>query len=295
MNTSAAVKALYHEQGYFVFDSFVPHVLCDEIKEAAASLVQKIVPAYLPDAETVAEPAFSWEQFYDDCKRRLCFFFEHAPSTAPGAFQYEGKPIKKISYALHRESTEIARCLVKCGLDSLLDAIGVEDPVILQSMLSIKHPLISKAVMCHQDASYLHTRPQGLTGLWLALDDFTIESGALWVLPEGQKLPLKFRFLRDDCHALTYQVYDQKSWDLDKMIPLEVSKGSLIAFDGMLPHMCLANSSRICTHAFLIHVMSGKSSSCARNWLPPEVAMPLSKLCAYTERNSKLVFELRSV
>lgn len=278
MNTSAAVKALYHEQGYIVFDSLIPHVLCDEIKEASASLVQKIVPSYLPDPETAAQPAFSWEQFYDDWKRRLCFFFEQAASTAEGAFQYEGKPIKKISYALHRESVEIARCLVKCGLDSVLNAIGLEEPMILQSMLSIKHPLISKAVLCHQDASYLLTWPQSLTGLWLALDDFTSERGALWVMPEGQKLPLKFRFLRDDSHALTYQVYDHKLWDLDKMIPLEVPKGSLIAFDGMLPHMCLANSSRISTHAFLIHVMSGQSSCCARNWLSPEAAMPLSKL-----------------
>lgn len=39
-------------------------------------------------------------------------------------------------------------------------------------------------VSSHQDASFLHTEPLGrVLGVWLALEDATLENGCLWFIP----------------------------------------------------------------------------------------------------------------
>lgn len=40
------------------------------------------------------------------------------------------------------------------------------------------------AVSSHQDASFLYTEPLGrVLGLWMALEDATLENGCLWFIP----------------------------------------------------------------------------------------------------------------
>lgn len=40
------------------------------------------------------------------------------------------------------------------------------------------------AVPAHQDATFLYTEPLGrLLGLWIALEDTTVENGCLWFIP----------------------------------------------------------------------------------------------------------------
>lgn len=39
-------------------------------------------------------------------------------------------------------------------------------------------------VVPHQDSTFLHTEPLGrLLGLWIALEDATLENGCLWFIP----------------------------------------------------------------------------------------------------------------
>lgn len=45
-------------------------------------------------------------------------------------------------------------------------------------------PRWSCVVTPHQDASFLYTEPLGrVLGLWLALEDATLENGCLWFIP----------------------------------------------------------------------------------------------------------------
>ena len=52
----------------------------------------------------------------------------------------------------------------------------------MQSMLFIK-PAGKPGQAWHQDEYYIPTRDASLTGVWIALDDATIENGCLWVRP----------------------------------------------------------------------------------------------------------------
>ncbi len=58
-------------------------------------------------------------------------------------------------------------------------------------------------------------------------------------------------------------------------MPLEVAKGSLIVFNGLLPHKSLANRSAKSRHAYTLHVISGGSRYPEDNWLQRSAGMPL--------------------
>jgi ectoine hydroxylase-related dioxygenase (phytanoyl-CoA dioxygenase family) len=42
-------------------------------------------------------------------------------------------------------------------------------------------------VVPHQDSTFLYTEPRTCTGLWLALEDATINNGCLWAIPGSHK------------------------------------------------------------------------------------------------------------
>lgn len=43
------------------------------------------------------------------------------------------------------------------------------------------------SVVPHQDATFLNTTPMKLYGLWIALEDATLENGCLWFMPGSHK------------------------------------------------------------------------------------------------------------
>lgn len=59
----------------------------------------------------------------------------------------------------------------------------------------------------HQDATFLHTEPLGrVLGLWIALEDATVNNGCLWFIPgshKGKQLP---KAIHTMCHPATVLV-----------------------------------------------------------------------------------------
>ena len=66
-------------------------------------------------------------------------------------------------------------------------SLGYEEPLVLQSMFIFKQPFIGGEVKKHQDGSYLHVEPLKVTGIWIALEDCTIENGCLYFVPGSHK------------------------------------------------------------------------------------------------------------
>ena len=42
------------------------------------------------------------------------------------------------------------------------------------------------SVVPHQDGSFLYNEPLKIIGIWIALEDATIENGCLWFIPGSQ-------------------------------------------------------------------------------------------------------------
>jgi phytanoyl-CoA hydroxylase len=81
---------------------------------------------------------------------------------------------------------------------SLVHELGWQHPVIPQSMYIFKQPSIGGTVHSHQDSTFLYTVPkQSCLGLWLALDDATLDNGCLWVRPQSHMEPVRRQFIRN--------------------------------------------------------------------------------------------------
>lgn len=80
----------------------------------------------------------------------------------------------------------------------------------------------------------MHTDPLNIFGIWIALEDCTVENGCLSFLPGSHKMPLSRRFIRnpnkDEFNAGKYLIYvelDSTEYDETKFVPVEVKAGKL--------------------------------------------------------------------
>jgi phytanoyl-CoA hydroxylase len=106
------------------------------------------------------------------------------------------RALNKIGHALHDLDPVFSRVSRRPEFATLAQALGIERPLLLQSMYLFKQPRIGAEVGWHQDATYLYTRPITVTGLWIALDDADRDNGCLMALPGGHRGPLRQRFHR---------------------------------------------------------------------------------------------------
>ena len=129
-------------------------------------------------------------------------------------------------------------------------------------------------VVRHQDASFLATEPQSVIGFWFALEDATRENGCLWVEPGGHRGPLRERYVNRD-GRLTMEALDATPWpEAERTRALEVAAGTLVVFDGRLPHASGPNCSAQSRMAYTLHAVDAGAVYSPLNWLQrgPEFA-----------------------
>ncbi|AQK91761.1 Phytanoyl-CoA dioxygenase, partial [Zea mays] len=149
---------------------------------------------------------------------------------------------------------------------SLFSSLGYKRPAVIQSMYIFKQPGIGGEVVPHQDNTFLYTEPRTCTGLWLALEDATINNGCLWAILGSHKKGLVRRMVRDENGThfdRPSPVYDQKEF-----VPLEVKSGALVVIHGDLIHQSFENLSPASRHAFSLHVVDTEGCKWSEdNWL----------------------------
>jgi phytanoyl-CoA hydroxylase len=154
-------------------------------------------------------------------------------------------------------------------------------------MLIFKQPRIGGEVVWHQDASFLVTEPHSVVGFWFALEDATRDNGCLWVAPGGHRGPmgvLRERYGRRDDGTLAMETLDATPWPSgDATIALEVNAGTLVVFDGLLPHASAPNRSERSRLAYTLHIVEGRAAWSPRNWLQRSAGFPAR---GFTNRSS---------
>ena len=66
---------------------------------------------------------------------------------------------------------------------------------------------------------------------------------------------------------IAYEIFDESPWELEKMFPLEVKKGTVVIMHGHLPHRSArANHSSRSREAYSLHAISNKSKYLPTNW-----------------------------
>ena len=74
---------------------------------------------------------------------------------------------------------------------------------------------------------------------------------------------------------MRFERHNSEPWPEDQLVPLEVTKGSLIVLHGLLPHKSQANRSSRSRHAYTLHLIDANSTYAPDNWLQRPADMPL--------------------
>jgi phytanoyl-CoA hydroxylase len=130
----------------------------------------------------------------------------------------------------------------------------------MQSILFIKPPGMPGQAW-HQDEIPIPTQDRSLTGVWVALDDATIENGCLWVIP-GSHGPGRL-YERQPHNDPRYDGTPQAAgvpYTEEDAIPVEIEKGSVLFFNGYLLHRSLPNrTTNQWRRTLVMHYMSAES------------------------------------
>ncbi len=266
----------FERDGFLVLKGFADAEACDRLRARAEELVREFDPTGVVSIFSTHEQTRTSDDYFLESGDKIRFFFEENAFLPDGTLrQSKERSINKIGHALHDLDPVFDRFSRTPAIQQLVAGLGIEHPLLLQSMYIFKQPKIGGEVTCHQDATFLFTEPLRLVGLWFALEDATIENGCLWAIPGGHKLGLKSRFVRAEGGGTRFDVLDSSPWPEEKLQPLEVSKGTLIVLHSLLPHLSRENTSPRSRPAYTLHVINATSRYPADNWLQRSAEIPL--------------------
>ncbi len=270
-----AARAAYAGDGFLVLEDFASEADCDRLRARAA----RIVDAFDPDAgasifSTTTHGHAEDEYFLGSGDKIRCFLEADACDGEGRLARDKASSINKIGHALHDLDPVFAAFSRDPRLARLATDLGFAEPLLLQSMYIFKHPGIGGEVVCHQDASFLHTEPPSVTGLWFALEDATVENGCMFAIAGGHRGPMRKRFRRQDGRMVMQQL-DATPWPRANRVPLEARKGTLVVLHGLLPHFSARNRSSVSRQAYTLHLIDGVCRYVPDNWLHRDRTLPL--------------------
>ena len=275
MQVSAQHVKQYERDGFLVLQGFADEEDCDRLRTRAEELVQEFDPSEVVSIFSTKEQNRLTDEYFMTSGDKIRFFFEENAFNPDGTLKYEKeKSINKIGHALHDLDPLFNRFSRSDKVRELATAFGLEHSYLVQSMYIFKQPNIGGEVTCHQDSTFLYTEPIDIAGLWFALEDATIENGCLWAIPGGHRRGLKSRWLRSNEGRMEFETYDASPWPDTELVPLEVSKGSLILLHGLLPHRSFENRSSRSRHAYTLHLIGAHAKYPDDNWLQRSDGMP---------------------
>lgn len=160
----------------------------------------------------------------------------------------------------HKMSPLIERYLAHSGITGILTQLIGPNVKSMQSMLFVKGP--GKAGQSwHQDEYYIPTRDRSLTAAWIALDDATVQSGCLWIIPGSHRAgTIMKRVPGKNAEFAELDTVDVSAFGSDRIVPVEVPAGAVVFFNGYTLHSSRRNKTDDRFRMALVnHYMSAES------------------------------------
>ncbi|RYG34113.1 phytanoyl-CoA dioxygenase family protein, partial [bacterium] len=113
------------------------------------------------------------------------------------------------------------------------------EPEMFQEMALMKPPGIGREKPWHQDHAYFDL-PEGtpVVGVWISLDEATVENGCMIFQPGGHRKGARPHFnVRD------WQLCDSDALGAEHRVAAPLPRGGALIFDGLTPHGTAQNKS----------------------------------------------------
>lgn len=279
---TAEDRERYERDGFLVVPDAVSAAACQELMARAAEIVAEAADDPVSVFSTHEQTRTSDEWFLSSGAAVRCFFEEEAFDADGELVVPLDRAINKIGHAQHDLDDTYDRFARAEVFADVVRALGPEQPLLLQSMHIFKQPRIGGEVGCHQDATFLPTEPQSVMGLWVALEDATLDNGCLWAEPGGHRGPLRQVFSRagaTDADGTRFTELDPTPLPPPgpggPLVPLEVAAGTLVVLHGLLPHWSGPNRSDRSRQAYSLHVVDGAAAYPEDAWLQRPAELPL--------------------
>lgn len=268
---SPEMLADYKRDGVLVLENMFSRQACDELMAQMAMLIHNFEPKKNKTIFSTLTKSQEQEDYFLSSGDDIRFFFENDAFDNDGNLkQSVEKSLNKVGHAMHDKDPVFNSFSRQDRIRQVAEGLGLEDPLLLQSMYILKPPHIGGEVICHQDSTYIWTEPQSCLGLWVALEDATLENGCLCGIAgqhHGEKPKQRMKRTSVGANSTEIIIFDDSPWPEDDKIALEVPKGSLIAFSGLFPHLSGANTSDKSRHAYTLHLIDGACHYPKDNWL----------------------------
>ena len=228
MNAADPVEP-YLEDGYLVVEGLVDDDVVDAINAEAVRFARGEFPAFN------APPPVADLSDDEAMRQLLAVHFPHWVS-----------PVVRSAVTL----APIADILQRITAAHVPDWDG--SVKCMQSMLFVKGPGMPGQAW-HQDERFIPTRDRSLIGVWIALDDATIDNGCLQVIPGSHRAGYIHPFKphgRPDEFDPTDEAY---GFDTSTIVTVEVPRGSVVFFNGYLLHRSERNRSNGYRRALVNH------------------------------------------
>jgi len=271
-----AMLADYASAGVLVLEDFVPVEACRALRDRALQLVEAFDPAAVRHVFSTLRQTQLDDRYFYESGDKIRFFLEDDAFDASGRLrQAKQDSLNKMGHAMHDLDPVFDRFSRTAELAAVAKSLGYQDPGIIQSMYIFKPPRIGGEVTCHQDSTFIYTEPESCTGFWFALEDATLENGCMQFIPGAHHMPLKQRNYRRDDGTFVIETIDDTPWPEERRVPAEARAGTLVIFDGRMPHLSGPNRSSRSRHAYTLHLIERCAQYPANNWLQRGPDMPV--------------------
>lgn len=265
---ATALRQQFDKEGYLIIENFNTPAACDALMQRAQLLSEGYDYKGHPSVFQTSNQSQTTDDYFLGSGDKISFFFEK------DAFNEEGQlknslfySLNKIGHALHDLDPVFNQFSRSPQLKQLSTELGMQNHVLIQSMMIFKHARIGGVVDIHQDSTFLYTQPETCIGFWFALEDATADNGCLWAKPGGHHTSLRSWFKRKEGGGTEMITLDAEPYSMEGMMPLEVKKGACIVLHGLLPHYSLPNTSGRSRQAYAIHSIDKNADYPAANWL----------------------------
>lgn len=280
--------ARYHQDGFLIVPDVLDRTTCQALIERAYAIIDAFDPAEHRSVFTTTEQVRTADDWFLGSGDQVRCFLEAEALDATGALiRPKRGAINKIGHNLHELDPVYAPVCQGPALAAIARGIGMDDPVLIQSMVIVKPALIGGEVVSHQDSTFLYTNPLSVTGLWIALEDATVDNGCLWALPGGHREALRQRFHRDPTSptGVGFETFDPSPLPEDGFVPLEAAAGTVVVLHGQVPHRSGANRSTRSRCAFALHLIEAAAEYPRDNWL--QRTTPAPRFCTQMQGSAQ--------